>query len=66
MTGRPPDETTLEMVIRFKRKQTVLSEWIFRGQDVEVVNYWPTGAIEETAMVDIASLLTALAAAQKK
>ncbi len=60
--GRPSDNTTLEMVIRLKRKRAVLSEWTFRGQEVEVVNYWPNGKIEETATVELASLRDALKA----
>ena len=50
------------MVIRFKRKRVMLSEWTFRGQEVEVVNYWPNGKIEETATIELASLRNALEA----
>lgn len=60
--GRPTDKTILELVIRLKRKQVVLSEWTFRGQEVEVVNYWPSGKIEETATIELASLRNALEA----
>ena len=57
MRGRPAAKTELEMSVRFKRKQTVLSEWIFReNRDVEVINYFPSGQIAEHASVTLSEL----------
>lgn len=55
------DGTEIEAVMRIKKHGIVISEWTFReGQGVEVVNFFPSGQIEERATVSVTELLEAL------
>jgi hypothetical protein len=51
---RPFKHNSLEVVVRIRSPQgAVLSEHTIRGDRVEMINYFPSGAIWETATITL-------------
>lgn len=46
-------EIKLEFIARLHQDGRILSDYIFRGQQVECINYWPSGEIIDHGVMTI-------------
>lgn len=59
-------EVKLEFIARLRQDGRVLAEYIFRGQVVECVSYWPSGEIRDHGTMSLDTFYEGVTKIQKE